>query len=726
MSVIVRPYRPSDASSIAALYRRHPDNPNPVAGGVTAAEFTAELADRRTAAFFVATQDEEVVGTFGLFGTNGRRAGRVGELIADMFFVAPAQRNGVLTGRLFTEAVTWMFEAHHEVLRLTVNPANTAAFRLYRRVGCVAIGYASPSEDGNVELYNYIPLILRGVIADLGTEALAALGQLSSFGCLTTARQDDLKSDTVFVDGTPHVAYALTLAAFRLEALIDVERAAVREATLTSPDGSRRPLDIVRQRPPEVRPEPATTARHACGDLEVELDGRDGTLRVSHPGHFGPILTSTWPSCHPSRSAGWREAHACDLEIVPVPDGLRVTERHAGRETACTITVVDGWLMQEFRLGEPSRVFQTVGLRQAELEVHDAGPGTITRHPVGLGLGVRASDEIAAAGWLAPARDLLVWRAADRSVALGVPGGDGVRLINAGLLDRPLVPAADGTATLRTDLDVTAQQRSGAQQRTVAAPRRAVPDATAARATPGRATDPDQQVRIEAGAGGLVGWTHQGTKVLRSPYPRRRSFACNPYWSAGLWVTTESTRHTRESGLGWGVPRLRAWHPHGRHGFASLDHELIVATSTGDSRAPGALVVDVRAPHTDQEVVVWLTPQTAENARVVFPEPDGSVGQLQADWTWQRWTAATATLLTDGRWLTCRPARTTPRHSEIVVRSTRSGLLIGCVTHTSHLDEPGTTNSWIFEVADQAGLGLPAPSALASDVPRAHAWPLAG
>jgi len=110
VSITIRLYQQADARDIAALYSRYPDNPNPVPGGISAEHVEQELAERRTAAFFVAVDNGNVVGTFGLFRNTGRRAARAGELIADMFFVAPAYRNGMLTGRLFTEAIEWMVE----------------------------------------------------------------------------------------------------------------------------------------------------------------------------------------------------------------------------------------------------------------------------------------------------------------------------------------------------------------------------------------------------------------------------------------------------------------------------------------------------------------------------------------------------------------------------------------------------------------------------------------
>lgn len=307
MALTIRPYQEGDADAIADLYNRHRDNPNPVAGGVTGAELADELAERETATFLVAEDDERLVGTFGLFHNTGRRSARAGELIADMFFVHPAHRGGLVTGKLFTEAVEWMMRTGCLVLRLTVNPANTVAFRLYRRVGCVSVGRAVPGEDGNVELHNYIPLVVRSVFADLGERATAALGSLTSFASVTESRDDELRSDVRMVAGARTVDYGLALGEFRIDASVDVDRGTVREARLTEPDGTERELRITRP-PYEVRaPRGAVPYRFTESALTCEVDGEDGTLSVHVAGHRGPVLVSTWPSCRADRPAGWRE-----------------------------------------------------------------------------------------------------------------------------------------------------------------------------------------------------------------------------------------------------------------------------------------------------------------------------------------------------------------------------------------------------------------------------------
>ncbi|WP_103516442.1 GNAT family N-acetyltransferase [Streptomyces sp. SM10] len=680
MSVTIRPYEEGDADDIAGLYGRHRDNPNPVAGGISGEELARELVERDTATFLVALDEGRVVGTFGLFHSTGRRSARAGELIADMFFVAPAYRNGVVTGRLFTEAVEWMMRTGCLVLRLTVNPANSVAFKLYRRVGCVSVGQTVPGEDGNVELHNYIPLILRSVFADLDDGVRAALGGMSSFGTVTQARADELRTDVVVSEGIRTVAYCLSLGDYRLTAEVDVDRGCVRGAQITGPDGTGRALAVT-EPPYEIRvPRRAEPYRFTDGGLTCEVDGDDGTVRVFAPGHHGPLSVSTWPSCRADRSAGWREGEPLDLRVDPVGHGVRISERCGDDEVTGTVTLADGVLSQDFTFGgRPGRVFQTVGLRQGTLALPGPDGGPATEHPLGIGLGVRDSSEVVAASSTAPEGSVLTWSGS--AVRIQVPAEQRVRLIHATLLERRPEPGADGVARLRTTFSTG--ETPGRPPLPAVGPRPATQD---------------RRLTVDAPAAGVTVWREGATKVLRSPYPRTRAFGCNPRWSAGMWVALEQSRSSRASGLGWGVHLNAGWAE--KHALGLFDPERGIdwdVTASGD----GPLRVDVRAPFAEDEAVLWITPDTGARASVVI-DSAGTRWELDSPDFRQVWAAAVSVRLSDGSWLDCRPAGTPSGDAEIVLRTTPSGLLVGCVAAADGQD--GVAASWHLAVRDGPGL----------------------
>lgn len=685
MSIAIRSYQAGDARDIAELYNRFPDNPNPVAGGVTAAQLERELAGRGTAAFFLAVDGTDVVGTFGLFTTSGRRTARAGELIADMFFVAPSYRNGMVTGRLFTEVVEWMVRSGCLVLRLTVNPANTAAFTLYRRVGCVSVGDTVPGEDGNVELHNFIPLILRGVHRHLDGEVLAALAGLRSFGDVAGGRDDELRSDAVVVDGARTVTYRLVLGDHRLTALVDVDRGTLERVDVTGPDGQVRPLRITPPRyPAPVRP---TGPVHRLGSpgFTCEVDQVDGTVAVFADGRPEPVFTSTWPSVHPDRQAGWRESQPCELEITPQRSCVRIVERHDGVELAGTVSFVAGTLRQTFRSGAPlRRIFATIGLRRGALTLRDTAAGTVEHHPIGLGLGIRDSSELVAAARVVPADRSLTWT--DAAVNVQVPPSDhATGLVHSCLLDRgsAVTPEIETPEPGTTELRTVFRTRPGAAARSGTRP-----------AACGIPAAGEHVVRTRAEAGGVTRWTVGAAKVLRSPHPRRGAFACNPHWSAGMWLTAERSRHSRGSGLGWGLSGID-WELKHPLGLIASDHRLDWELIVPDGPAAPVLV-DVHAPDVAEESVLWLTPHTAPDAEVLVldrPTHRTTAGRFR-----QLWGTAVAVRLANGSWLDCRPAAGGPHGAEIVVRATGSGLLLGCATHA--VPDAGASNTWQFTVLD--------------------------
>lgn len=681
MAIKIRPYLESDAEPIAALYGRHRDNPNPVAGGISGSQLAQELAERGTAVFLVAADGDRVVGTIGLFRNTGRRTAQAGELIADMFFVAPSYRQGALTGILFAEAIEEMNRTECRVLRLTVNPANATAFRLYRRVGCVCVGETVPGEDGNVELHNYIPLILRSVVADLGDQARQALGRLTSFASVAQGRDDELSSDVCTQDGARTVEYNLALGDFRLDATVDVDQARVRRATLSGPDGTCRELQTAQPAysPPPVQP-PAPAHRLTSGDLVCEVDTSDGTIRVHTPRHHGPLLVATWPGCGPAHSAGWRESRPRPLQITRINDTtLSITERCGNDEATATVAFTGGVLDQKFTFtSQPGRLFHSIGLRQGSFTISG------TRHPIGLGLGVRDASEIAAAAGNGSADSALAWTGTPARI--DIPAGQPVRLVHSCLVERLLKPGQDGVACVRTGFWLADEAGHAAP------PQDALPASTPRTAPPHGGT---RLLRMDAGAGGITSWTEDTTDVLRSPRHHSSAFACNPRWTAGMWVTAERSRTDRQQGLGWGARTPPAWEHIHPHGLSSPAERL----SWEVTEVPGSpLTAQVRAAAAEGDAVLWATPHTPRRTTVVIKSAGGS-WQLYSSQFRQVWATAAAVQLSSGDWLACRAGPGAPADAEIVVRSTASGLLIGC-TATAGPTHP-TSSFWELDVRSE-------------------------
>ena len=87
--MIVRPYRPRDAEAIVHLYNSHSDSPNPVSGGIVEEEFQRELEERGSTVFLVAEEAGSIVGTFGMFRTNGRHTMADDEAVSHTHLTLP-------------------------------------------------------------------------------------------------------------------------------------------------------------------------------------------------------------------------------------------------------------------------------------------------------------------------------------------------------------------------------------------------------------------------------------------------------------------------------------------------------------------------------------------------------------------------------------------------------------------------------------------------------------
>lgn len=674
MATLVRDYVPADAEAIAALFNRHRDVPNPIDGGITAAQLVQELQDRDTHTFLVAVEDDKLIGTFGLFHSDGRRVAGPGELIADMFFVAPAHRGGMLTAELFGAAVERMVHSPYSVLRLTVNPANGPAYTLYRRVGCLAVHRTVPGADGNVQLHNFLPLVLRQVLPALPKDLLDAVVTQRTTSFIPRALPNDMEQDVTVVDGRRVVAVPFAIGTVEIDTVIDIDNRVVLSAQL--PGFTYRPEPHLV--PPPVAadaasPEP-TVLR--AGDLELRA-AVDGTVEVWREGHLGPVWTALWPTAGRGRVTGWRAGNPRTVDIMRCDaDSLELTEVVDDTTVTAMVNLDGSGMSQRFRVegaAQPAlRAYHLVGLRSGRLRIDDVDS------PLGDGLGVRDAGQLPAAQTVLDEGAQLRWSSAgDTAVTMRAPAGFG--LINGTVAEHRNLQ--DGSA-FRVDVGPALADETAGDP---------APPAVAEH-EPGR--EPlTETVRVAAEAGGVVAWKPFGRNVFRAPYPRTRAFANNPRWSAGLWTGGELDRFDRCYGPGWGVVPAQDWTATGSE--LNSGSQRVRVIEDNDS-ATARLIVQVDG-HSDPETALWLTPDIAPSGLVTCFSPyDETVDQHDLKQRWQRWTTAVCVPLRGNRTLTVTSEPTSPAYPEILVRCTDSGVLIGAFTRTGE-----TPATWSLQVSDR-------------------------
>ncbi|WP_206492779.1 GNAT family N-acetyltransferase [Rhodococcus sp. KRD162] len=678
----IRPFTPSDADQVATLLTARADSPNRVTGGITAEDVLRELQLRRTVAFFVAedTSGEvpELYGTLGLFRTSGRRTTAPREVIADMFYLAPGRRGGTATGRLFAASLEAVFDAGYDVLRLTVNPANTTAFSLYRRVGSVCLRHTTAGADGNVELVNHVPLVLRAVAPHLDDTARAALRAITSFGSVTAPRGADLSEDLEIEDGKPVVRYRLRFGGYSVEAVVDPLHNVVDRAVLTDPNGIDHALALpIRGHQQPVGPQ---FVELAVGSIRATVDTRDGLLRVfdDRADVVGPLLTATLPNLHEDRLSGWRDSQPRVLDVHTVGDAIVVIEHSEDVSLRAEFEIGLGGVRRTYSLDVAGdrppqwtgELYDTVGLRHGTVDIGDGPVSTAS------GVDLRDCSEMPSAAVPIDSTTGLIWEDASRGVRLGCSGMQAGGLVTGTLLAHRVGP---GTQTVDVTVDLT--------------PHHTVrqPISEHIESAKPVETVPNSALALDVDRGVLARWRRDGHRVLSTPWPRTSAIGPNPARSGGLWVTPEPGRADRDHGIGWGAAQSTSWtrnsewlEGHGglvrwsaRHHTDSV-HEILAVEVEGGGHG---------------DVVVWSTPTLARGARIGVRDGAGPETMLDVDRRFEVWTDELSVPTAAG--VTLRISNITGHHPEILVRATSSGLLVGCVTAAADLPA-----LWEFDCTD--------------------------
>ncbi len=689
---LIRPFHAADAAAVAELYNRYPDAPNWVDRELDAAMVRTELAERGTVLFLVVEEDGEVLGTIGMFRGTGRRVVAEGEVVGDMFFLSPRVRGGALAGRLFSQAFRTLREQGVEAIRLTVNPANQLALPLYRQLGCVVSGAAEAGEDGNIEMVSHMPRIVSRLRRDHAELIPADLRTTAAWRYQADGiAGQELGEETEQLGGRTVLRTALAVGELLFRAVLDPETGEILHTTLGIEPG---PDPVL---PPKPAPAPQPVHEYRERDLVLMVRQSDGAVLVFHQEQRGPVLLESWPVPGPAYLTGWRQALPRELTVEPLPDGWTVSERHPDGTLHRESRLVDGVLHQ--RVGwsggpAPAGPLRTVlvnGLRQALLLDGEE------YLPAGRGLWPIDATEFGAARTpLAEGRALAWWDARSGLAArVHRPDGAGAALLTDSLLtlDHP----ADCSYRIEfTAADTPGQVVPGSRPAEVAglsvrpqgqqtepeqaeAPAPGVWDTReVARRPVHRLTTGQAVLLVEEAAGGVVSWQCEGRPVLATPFPKSRSFARNPSWRAGLWVTRHGVREDENRGLGWGTaPARESWLFDPRAG--ALDSPGL-AWSVSAAEHGITLAIRAEAGPAEGELVGWLTPAAPKRPEFLVPGRGGEVWFLTKPGAWQRWTERAAVRLPDGRWLVAAPARDADRQGcEILLRSTPAGPLLALV-----------------------------------------------
>lgn len=684
--LVIRPLDESDAAAVAELYNKHPDVPHSVDRLLDAQMVLTELSERGTRLFLVAEQDGEILGTVGFFQSNTRRAYAPGHVLGDLFYLTPRIRRGTAAGSMLLQAVRTLRESGVDVIKPTVNPSNKLAFPMYRKMGCALTGPAEAGEDGNLELINVMPELINRLYHDF-PQLLPSPDRLSRTWRLRdyppAGSRPGSRGDIELIGGREVLRIEIALEQTEFRAFADPDTGELLHVSVGT--GALTAL------PPGPAPASSETTSIHRGPLRLCLRLGDGQISLFHDDHLGPLLSEQWPVFGPPFVTGFRRALPRELDVTALADGWRVTEQHPAGVLVRRTTLTDRVLTQRvwWEGGTPPadrlRSLISGGLRQAMLVTAD---GYL---PAGRGLYPIDTTGFAAAGLELPSTGRMGWWDPVGLTGLQLSwSGRTVRMVSHSwlLLDlgrADFEPGSEYRVELLRAMPSSVAMRSPGivpldppavrpLDRPASAAAGGWEACQVARLPVIRRSAGKQTLLLSADLGGVADWSSAGQRVLASPFPKIRSFASNPRWRAGLWVTRQGVREHRDTGMGWGEDTA-CWE------LSEQNPELRTAGirwRIEPTSPDGAEVRVVAQPRQqDGEVVVWLTPAGSGKTSILIPGLPGDIWLIDKPGAWQCWSSRLAVRLAGLGWLAV--GQSSCPHTEILCRSTPSGPLLGLV-----------------------------------------------
>ncbi|KAA0560849.1 hypothetical protein F0342_21045 [Bacillus sp. CH30_1T] len=111
--------------------------------------------------FLCLEYEDKIIGTM-LFSTHcGQKAADTDAVWGSNFLIHPQFRNGPLPGMFFSNSIKQLTELGYKYIDVDVDPTNSAALPLYKRVGFIRREKSILDYDGYLELRCYLPLVTQ-------------------------------------------------------------------------------------------------------------------------------------------------------------------------------------------------------------------------------------------------------------------------------------------------------------------------------------------------------------------------------------------------------------------------------------------------------------------------------------------------------------------------------------------------------------------------------------
>lgn len=668
----IRPFDPvRDADRVAAFYNEEGYGPVSSGRAATASIILDILAERAVKLFVVAEQHGEIVGTLGYARMSGRRVAPDGQIFAVMFLVSPSLRAGFLVGQLFSDSFERFAALGARSLRVEVDPANRRALPLYVRIGFRLVGDGRPDEEGYFELVNHLP----GVAAALRGEQ-PPVGGIPRYNARTIreARRQTLTTGVGHDRaGTPTISYDLEIDGRPVRAVTHADTGEIFSTTVDGVETGRR-WDAVEKR---ARNSHAQVVRALADGFCAVLQTGDGTIRIEHPSHLGPLTVDPFPVSGETPAGVRRPAVrtlTCSTEDT----------RWVSTDGEITRTVEFGRRSVSIRVVHRTRarvtIFPWSGFRAASLTVASASGGFARSGRYIRGVWPRDfTDFEAAAGDVIEAENAeAVWVDVTTGLELGVavhsPGRwriEGPHLAQV---------SAEGSLQYRY-IPRSSRSRAGA---------RCIGDEVPHQYEPVHQVDggsvADESLEFVGVADrysvvvdpkeGVVSWRVRDVSVIAAAAPngRRTPFSVT---RAAIWFALQPERYDPDAGAVSALPDARLAYGRGPDGWwvEPLPDSRLILCARARSAWPAAT-----------EVVTYLTMPNAE-AELWDPSERWLPAEAGAG-RWRAWTSRLRVRTRDGV-IDINPL--SGRFPEILVRREPSGITAAMFSRT---DAVGAAVAW--------------------------------
>ncbi|WP_075618277.1 GNAT family N-acetyltransferase [Paenisporosarcina indica] len=199
-----------DAGQISSLFNKFGYGPVTAGYPIKESDIRGLFAHTEIILFLCLEYEEKIIGTMLFSKYCGQKAAGPDSVWGSKFLIHPQFRNGPLPGKFFSDSIKQLTELGYKYIDVDVDPTNSAALPLYKRVGFIRNKQSYIDYDGYLELRSYLPLIINFLKTGYKVEELDDSLVESGWRSLVSAKDiRSFDSDTFDINGMETYQYEM-------------------------------------------------------------------------------------------------------------------------------------------------------------------------------------------------------------------------------------------------------------------------------------------------------------------------------------------------------------------------------------------------------------------------------------------------------------------------------------------------------------------------------------